>query len=196
MIIFGFNPANITWHQIYVAVYVILSIFFVVYGTNKLYATGQTRGVIFAVGVSLVLMYFGVRWFGKGSDKPKKWPPVVNMCPDYLTYVPSLPGCVDMLGVSTNGNMTISMPSDLPTLQISNTQRVFEYTSPDVKAATTASALQAICDRCKNAGVTWEGVYDGDSCVGISRVAADAAAQATCASQLYDDAVSGLSNLI
>ena len=165
-------------------IYVILSIFLVVYGTMKVYATGQIRAVIFAIGVVQVLVYFGLRWFGNSTKKSLRWPPVINMCPDYLTYVPALPGCVDLLGVSKNGNLARSMPSDVPALQITNTQKVFEYTSADIKSTQDASDLQAICDRCQNAGLTWEGVYDGDTCVGLSKVAAAVAAQETCLASL------------
>ena len=60
------------------------------------------------------------------------------------------------------------------------TTKVFRYTSNDIKSATTAPALQAICDACQNAGLTWEGVYDGDSCIGISKVEAKKQAMEQC----------------
>jgi hypothetical protein len=41
------------------------------------------------VGCLIVLVYFGLRWFGSRIEKPANWPPVINMCPDYLTYVKS-----------------------------------------------------------------------------------------------------------
>ena len=150
----------------------------------KVYATGQIRAVIYAIGVVQVLVYFGLRWFGTSTKKSKSWPPVINMCPDYLTYVPALPGCVDLLGVSSNGNLVVSMPSDVPALQLTNTQKVFEYTSADIKSAQDASDLQEICDRCQSAGVTWEGVYDGDTCVGISKIASTIAAKESCVASL------------
>jgi hypothetical protein len=37
-----------------------------------------------------------------------------------------------------------------------------------------------ICNRCQEAGVTWEGVYDGDVCVGISKHEKDKADRETC----------------
>jgi len=167
MIIFGLDLAKVNW---YLVLYVLSSIMFLVYGTNKVYSTGQTRGVIFAIGCLIVLVYFGLRWFGSKIDKPKNWPPVINMCPDYLTYVPRLPGCIDMLGVtkSTSG-ITRTLPSDIGTVSKSNTNKVFEFTSEDVRAAKSVADLQAICNRCQAAGVTWEGVYDGVVCVGVSK---------------------------
>ncbi len=161
--------------------YIVASIAGMVYGVKQVYQTGQVRGTIFAIGGLLVLVYFGFRWFGTKIIKPKHWPPVINMCPDYLTYVPSLPGCVDMLGVTTGpAGITKTLPSEVNSVQLSNTNKVFEYTSENVRAAKVASDLQKICDRCQSAGVTWEGVYDGDVCVGISRNAKDNADKETC----------------
>lgn len=178
MIVFGIDLAKVNWYMI---AYIIASIISLVYGTNYLYSTGQTRGVIFAIGALIVLVYFGFRWFGSKIEKPKNWPPIINMCPDYLTYVPKLPGCVDMLGVTTNSaGLQKTNPSDINTVQLSNTQKVFEFTSTDIKNAKLASELQLICDRCRAAGVTWEGVYDGDVCVGISSVENKAAAAEKC----------------
>jgi hypothetical protein len=167
MIFFGVDLSKINWGLI---LYVIASIFGMVYGVKRIYETGQVRATIFAVGGILVLVYFGFRWFGDSIVKPKRWPPVINMCPDYLTYIPRLPGCIDMLGVTTgSAGLVKTLPSDILTLQKSNSNKVFEYTSEHVKDAKQASDLQVICDRCHAAGVTWEGIYDGDVCVGISR---------------------------
>jgi hypothetical protein len=178
MIVFGVNLADVNWGLI---LYVIASIIGLVYGTNKVYATGQTRGVLFAIGTLIVLVYFGLRWFGSRIAKPKHWPPVINMCPDYLTYVSKLPGCVDMLGVTKGAaGLTKTLPSEVGSLQLSNSNKVFKYTSEDVKSAKTAADLQTICDRCQTAGVTWEGVYDGDVCVGISKHEKDAADKESC----------------
>lgn len=175
MILFGLDLAKVNW---YLVLYVLASIVGLVYGTNKVYSTGQVRGVLFAIGALIVLVYFGLRWFGSRIQKPKNWPPVINMCPDYLTYVASIdstggekkPGCVDMLGVrKSSSGLKKSDPSDISSLQFSNRQNVFEFTSADVAAAKNVSDIQAICDRCQAAGVTWEGIYDGDVCVGIGK---------------------------
>ena len=176
MIIFGLDLAKVNW---YLVLYIIASMAFLGYGTNKVYATGQARGVIFAIGVLVILVYFGLRWFGSRIEKPKNWPPVINMCPDYLTYVKELPGCVDMLGVTKSG-LEKTRPSALATLRINNLNKVFQYTSKDVGNAKTVDDLKKICDRCQEAGLTWEGVYDGDVCVGIGKHQADAANKESC----------------
>jgi hypothetical protein len=171
-----FPPIN--W---YLVLYIILSAIFVFYGTSSIYSTGQIRGVIFGIGTSLVLIYYGLKWFGTAKVQVNSWPPVINMCPDFLTFVPNIksgqtttPGCVDLLGVSNSSNAAGAFikvfPTSISTLDASMTTKVFKYTSNDVKSTTSVASLQAICDACQNAGLTWEGVYDGDSCIGINKV--------------------------
>jgi hypothetical protein len=178
MIVLGIDFAKVNWFMI---VYIVGSIIGLVYGTNKVYATGQTRGVLFAIGALIVLVYFGLRWFGNRIRLPRNWPPVINMCPDYLTYVSSAPGCVDMLGVSrSSSGITKTKQSEVASIRKGNMQKLFEYTSEDVAAAKTVEDLKQICDRCRSAGVTWEGVWDGDTCVGISKYEKDANDKETC----------------
>jgi hypothetical protein len=178
MIIFGIDLAKVNWYMI---LYILASIIGLVYGTSKVYATGQARGVLFAIGALIVLVYFGLRWFGSRIEKPKNWPPIINMCPDYLTYVKSLPGCVDMLGVSkASSGLTKTLPSEVASLNKRNTQKVFEFTSEDVRTAKNVEDLKAICERCQTAGLTWEGVWDGDVCVGIGKHEKDAASKESC----------------
>lgn len=191
MIILGLDLAKVNW---YLFAYVISSVVFLVYGTKEVYSTGQVRGVIFAIGTLLVLLYFGLHWFGTPRSTVNNWPPIINTCPDYLTYIPrtiktssgstiTVPGCVDMLGVTsgTSANSFIKVsPTEISGLDISMVTKVFKYTSADIKAATTIDALQPICNACQAAGLTWEGVYDGDTCVGITKMEAQAAAIEKC----------------
>lgn len=178
MIIFGIDLAKVNW---YLVLYILASIVGLVYGTNKVYSTGQVRGVLFAIGALIVLVYFGLRWFGSRIDKPKTWPPVINMCPDYLTYVKGLRGCVDMLGVrKAAAGLEGARPSEISSLSRSNKKRVFEFTSEDIRNAKSVGDLQTICNRCQEAGLTWEGVYDGDVCVGISKHKKDSEDKESC----------------
>jgi len=191
MIILGFDTSTINW---YLFGYIVVSIIFLFYGTSQVYATGQIRGVIFAIGTFLVLLSFGLRWFAVPDKTVKQWPPVINTCPDFLTFIPSIPstagsstkvsGCVDMLGVSVSSNSANAfvkvLPTSISTLDASMKSKVFSYTSADVKAATTPERLQPICDACQAAGLTWEGVYDGDTCVGINKLEVKNAATKMC----------------
>jgi hypothetical protein len=179
MKIFGVDPVkDINWYLVW---YIIGSIVVIFYGTKTLFATNyEARAVIYGIGSTLITIYFGLRFFApKNMAKPGSWPPVINMCPDYLTYAPNVPGCVDMLGVTSNAaGLSRTLPTEVNNLQMGNTNKIFEFTSEDVKKATNTGDLQKICNRCKSAGVTWEGVYDGDSCSAISSLSAKIASAA------------------
>ena len=155
----------------------ILSIGVVTYGTYTLYPLGNLRAILYAIGSILLFIFFGFRWFSSVAPSTN-WPPTINMCPDYLTYVPKITGassvsggaCVDLLGVTkSSSGLQMSDPSTLSSLTSTDTARVFEYTAADVKGG-NSTTLQKICNRCQQTGLTWEGVYDGDVCQGINRV--------------------------
>lgn len=194
--------------------YILFSIALVAGGAFSLYSSANLgRTVIYVIGCSLVMLFFGMRWFGNIPSTSNLWPPTINTCPDYLTYVvhPSdstLTGCVDTLGVSANSSFPKITSSDL----IAHTQTkgpgssgtLFgggstwkAYTSADVlgtpaisgivgvaasgntpeivgrQAAAavpaTAETVKAVCNACQTAGLTWEGVWDGDTCLALNR---------------------------
>ena len=57
---------------------------------NFLFKRGQTMGAIgVLVLLVLIFIFFGLRWFPDGNlngSKPQAqaWPPIVNMCPDFM----------------------------------------------------------------------------------------------------------------
>lgn len=59
---------------------------------NFLYKRGQMIGAILAlVLLILIFVFYGLRWFPDGnlngskrSDKPVAWPPIINVCPDFM----------------------------------------------------------------------------------------------------------------
>ena len=174
VILLGVDLSTVNWYYV---VYVIFSIFLVTGGVYELYPMGTARAVIYGLGATMVCIFYGYRWFASNRlDVNKNWPPTINTCPDYLTYVANLPGdnqygCVDMLGVSSNGGLQKSLPSDVlsgSSLASTNSAKVIPFSSQDVTSATSMAAVQAICNACSRAGVTWEGVWDGDVCTGIS----------------------------
>ena len=180
LIFLGVNLKTFNWSF---WVYVVLSILLVIGAAMKLYPMGMPRTIIAVIGIVLVTIFYAYRWFGNQADPSSTWPPTINMCPDYLTYVPKLPGtnspgCVDMLGVSKNGNLQKTLQSNLSEGTPLASNKIIAVTSNDVKAATTTQQLQSICNICNRAGITWEGVYDGDVCVGIATINAKQAAAA------------------
>jgi hypothetical protein len=135
--------------------------------------SGRSWGAILSLALLvLIFVFYGIRWFQGSSAKfnapPGAWPPIINMCPDYLVYYKHGTGtsakdtCVDMLGVSKNSTLTVWTDSDTaspPDYQTSNKYFKHVY-RPDLKA----TELKVLCDEAMKAGLTWEGITNGDSC--------------------------------
>ena len=128
----------------------------------------STGGFLFVIGAILVLVYYGLRWFSGVSLKATQpnystWPPVVNLCPDYLTLHKRRVGsktenvCVDLVGVS-NG----SMQKLVDVNSVNNSNFVFNL----YQNMSGSERIRRLCQECKIKGVTWEGVWDGANCVG------------------------------
>lgn len=149
--------------NIYEVIFIIASILIGGGGTYFFASKGQyIATALFLIGSILVLVIYGLLWFGPAGEyagKKVPWPPVINTCPDYLTFFNRTVSnavtntCVDRIGVSKNGSITVFPPDG-------NSQ------SPDsCFFVLTKGASRA--DRCKEtiaAGLTWEGITDGESC--------------------------------
>lgn len=154
---------------------------------NFLYKSGQTTAALLSLGLLvLIYVFYYLRWFSgtnsKGVDKPASWPPIVNMCPDFMTLYKSGENvyCYDVndtylvkgypggSGFLSTG-MTINSETGQSALLIKNNS-----------ANTGASSLQEdaggarwpIFNLLKNSStsmtgdergkfIRWEGVYDG-----------------------------------
>ncbi len=60
-------------------------------GVTFLYKRGQTIGaMLLLILLILIFIFYGLRWFPDGNlngtqpAKPGSWPPIVNMCPDFM----------------------------------------------------------------------------------------------------------------
>jgi len=160
--------AKINWLMI---AYMIFAIITTATGVNILMPMGTSRASIFGVGAVLVFVFYYYRWFSNVDKPVLNWPPIINSCPDFLTLVKSLPGtsipgCVDMLGVSTNGALKAITSKDLTGGSALSSDKVFIFTSDDVLSPSVN--VKSICNMCQQMGITWEGVWDGDICSGIA----------------------------
>ena len=161
--------------NIYLAIYVIVSIGIIAMGTMKLYNQSQTLGAaIYCIGVMLVCYIYGIRWFGPDallSDTPVSWPPTINTCPDYLTQYTrkktdgtTEATCIDLLGVAKSsvlkkfvvGTTDAGVADDLFYFKLATTS-----TDPDARKI-------ELCYRATMAGLTWEGLTNGESCITAS----------------------------
>jgi hypothetical protein len=177
LIFLGVDLFTLNW---YFVIYLLFSIAVVGLGVSKLYTMGTATAIIYAIGSIMILVFYSYRWFGIDTTSSPTWPPTINTCPDYFTYIASLPGdskpgCVDLLGVSKNSGIQKSTAAQLGVggaLTSTSVDKVFPYTSKDVLKATTSAVVNGICQYCNSKGITWEGVYDGDTCIGVSNNAA------------------------
>ena len=154
--------------------YIIFAIITTTVGVKTLMPMGSQRATIFGIGAVLIFLFYYYRWFPAGKRSVANWPPTINTCPDYLTYVAKLPatetpGCVDLVGISTNRAIQAITPANLTGTAALPADKVFSFISKDVLSA-NSQIIKQICKECETKGVTWEGVWDGDSCVGISTI--------------------------
>jgi len=141
--------------------------------------------VLAAIFVPLSLYIFfvyGMIWFGPngpytGTTAP--WPPAINTCPDFLTYYPVMSsdgktiiqaGCIDTIGVSIKGTGTFkkntSTPSGLPTAAVTKGNNATGYNQTGFFPIQVVNeSLRELCDRVQSAGLTWDGVFDGQNCM-------------------------------
>jgi hypothetical protein len=157
---------------IFVAIAIILGVF------SQLNNSGRTwSAIISLVLLILIFVFYGIRWFegtsAKFSAPPGAWPPIINMCPDYLVYYKHSSGkdtCVDMLGVSSNASLTKWTDSDTasaPPLDSSNSYTSggnAKYFKHIYKPGLNAAELKVLCDKAMEAGLKWEGITNGDAC--------------------------------
>ncbi len=69
--------------------YILISAVLGLSAVSWLYNRQQTTGAIMTlVLLILIFAFYGLRWFSagglKGPETPGQWPPVVNVCPDFL----------------------------------------------------------------------------------------------------------------
>lgn len=149
--------------------YILVSIGIGIGGTMALVNNDRTLGAfLYFVGSILILTFYGLRWFAGDSFRTtrystKTWPPVINTCPDFLSYYEIKEGkktrkvCVDLIGIASEGKLKKL------TSQNQATDPTYQFNLHMDKQGRARNA--ALCQECKEKGVTWEGIYDGISCV-------------------------------
>jgi hypothetical protein len=155
--------------NIYLAIFVIVALAIVVGGTMYVNNMGKgTAALLYGIGSMYLMVIYGVKWFGKTSPfTPPKgpWPATINTCPDFLTaYKRVMPNgmkqevCIDTIGVSKNGALSVFPSGAAPT-----SDRY--YFSLNTATSDPINKVGEWCTNALNAGLTWEGVTNGESCV-------------------------------
>lgn len=161
--------------NIYLGIYIIAAILIIPGGTFSVVKSGQSlSAILFFIGSLTIFIVFGLKWFSHGSifsKTPVSWPPTINTCPDYLVYYgrPMPDGtkqdtCIDLIGVSKNGALKVFPKShkeskdDVPTDNDYYFSLLTTSSDPNIKN-------QQLCQRAITAGLTWEGITNGESCI-------------------------------
>lgn len=148
-------------------VYIFLAFVIASGGAYALSSTGRTiAAIIFFVGIIAIEAYFGTRWFQGNKERTeqpeiKSWPPSINMCPDFLSLIKvgEVSYCVDTIGIAASGGLAKYSEG-----------AVFEE-RPDYffqlfTTETGEQRVKSLCTECQAKKVTWEGVWDGATCLG------------------------------
>jgi len=177
-------------------IYIISAIAVIAGGTITAFNSGKIlAAILFFIGALSIFVIFGLKWFSPGSlfaKTPVPWPPTINTCPDYLVYYGrSINGvkvntCIDLIGVSKNGGLKV-----FPKEALSDNTKVPTdanyYFSLQTDNSDANSKNKELCTRAITAGLTWEGITNGESCTtsGNVSVAPDkSASTASCPSYI------------
>lgn len=148
-------------------VYIFLAFVIASGGAYALSATGRTiAAIIFFVGIIAIEAYFGTRWFQgdkERKDQPevKSWPPSVNVCPDFLSLIKvgDVSYCVDTIGIAPAGGLAKYSEGASFDERPDYFFQLFADQSGEQR-------LKSLCTECQAKKVTWEGVWDGTTCLG------------------------------
>jgi hypothetical protein len=148
-------------------VYIFLSFVIASGGAYAISSTGRTiAAIIFFVGIIAIEAYFGVRWFQGDKERTDKinitsWPPSINLCPDFLSLI-KIDGvnyCVDTIGIAADGGILKYMKDSSVEEKPQMFFNLFADKSGDER-------VKNLCTECQSKKVTWEGVWDGSTCLG------------------------------
>jgi hypothetical protein len=156
--------------NIILGIYIIVAIFLIGGGTFQLYSSSQSiAALLFFIGSLVSFIIFGIKWFSQKdsifSKTPVSWPPTINTCPDYLVYYQRQKDdgtqedtCIDRLGISKNSSLKVfPQDGDVPT----SDDYYFSITTTTTELSQRKKEL---CQRAIAAGLTWEGITNGESC--------------------------------
>jgi hypothetical protein len=155
-------------------IYIISAIAVIAGGTVTAFNSGKTlAAILFFMGAVAIFVTFGLKWFSPGSvfaKTPVPWPPTINTCPDYLVYYGRNKAdgtkentCIDLIGVSKNGGLKVFSKEVLQGVSTPPTDNEY-YFSLKTESSETNAKNQELCKRAIDAGLTWEGITNGESC--------------------------------
>ena len=173
--------------NLWLGLYIVLAIAVIAGGFMQLKDMGMMGGAfVFFIGSLAIFVVFGLRWFrNKGilSSGDVAWPPSINSCPDFLTaYTRTVGGvkkavCIDTMGVSRNAGIAVFPAGGGP--EPTDDKYYFDLATTSSEPAAKA---QELCQRANQAGLSWEGITNGESCTSSAKKAGGAAGGAAAGS--------------
>ena len=134
---------------------------------SALNSSGRTWSAILTLILCiLIFVFYGLRWFRDTSSVfsyKGSWPPIINMCPDYLVYFKNgtVDSCIDLVGVNNSGGSLQAWSKE----ELNNPpQAADKYFNYVYKPGMKAEELDVLCKKAQEAGLTWEGITNGESC--------------------------------
>lgn len=130
--------------------------------------SGRTWSAIFGLILFiLIFVFYGLRWFRDTTSVFRytgQWPPMINMCPDYLVYFKDgmrRDTCVDLAGVNRSGGLLQPWTKEDVNNPPANPAKYFPHV---YKPGMTGDKLKELCTKAMEYGLTWEGITNGESC--------------------------------
>ena len=152
----------------YFLAYIFLCIFIWITAVVRLSQLPRpVSSIIVAVLFLLIFIFYGTRWFYGSSitNNPNgSWPPVINMCPDYLVYYKwnGTDTCIDLSGVNrSNGKLLPWTQDDSFQNPPTNPDKYFQFV---YKPGMTTTQIDTLCKQANDNGLSWEGITNGDNC--------------------------------
>ena len=162
--------------------YILVSIMVTLAVFSTMNSSGRAYSAIGSIVLfTLIFLFYGQRWFKGGKSTfsySGAWPPMINMCPDYLVYIKrgTADACADLLGVNrSNGLLKPWTKDDTPANPPQDPAKYFPYV---YKRGMTNADKKRLCDAAIANGLTWEGITNGESCTYLQKFSAAAAATA------------------
>jgi len=139
-----------------VAIVVTLGLFVAISNSGRTWTAMIVLALLIAVDILFYRRWF--RSYGALGAYSGNWPPIINMCPDYLVYYNNngKDTCIDLIGVSSGNTLKPWTSDDTPQNPHTDTKKYFPYIyNPGVDLPTIQQATI-------NAGLTWEGIVGSD----------------------------------
>ena len=121
--------------------------------------------IFVAVMFFLIFIFYSGRCFYGSTVKNNPngtWPPIINMCPDYLVYYKwnGTDTCIDLSGVNrSNGTLIPWTHDDSFQNPPTNPAKYFPYI---YKPGMSDNQIANLCTQANQNGVSWEGIADGN----------------------------------